>query len=209
MEAGGDEPPFFLMKITLKDIIRWEQLTGKSFFNIDYSNEDDLEYLLYVCDNSEVTFDTFKEVFKSRKVVDKMLKDLNRYLAISSQFMLKQEDGKSGEKDTRYMKDVVSFIIVSGVDPHFVMEEMELQDLPPIVKALETKRRISLEDKRTFTYLTMLPHIDTSKLKNGMEDILSFPWDSEKPTAEKQPVMSEEEFDRIMEQYKKRDNGTT
>jgi hypothetical protein len=209
MEVGGDKPPSFYMKITLKDIIRWEQLTGKSFFNIDYSDEDDLEYLLYVCDHSEVTFGTFKEVFKNRKVVDKMLGEFNRYLALSSQFMPGQDDGKGGEKDTRYMKDIVSFIIVSGVDPHFVMEEMELQDLPLIVKALETKRRISLEDKRTFTYLTMLPHMDTSKLKNGMEDILSFPWDNEKPKVQKQPVMSEEEFDRIMEQYKKHDNGTT
>jgi hypothetical protein len=194
------------MKITLKNIIRWEQITGKSFFDMDYSNEEDIQYLLYVCDNSDVTFDVFKEVFKNKKVVRGMIKDISKYLTVSSQFMPKSEDSKGGGDNKGCMKDIISFLIVSGIDPHFVMEEMEIQDLPLLAKSLETKRRTELEDKRTFTFLTMLPHMDTSKLKNGVEDILSFPWDNEEE--EKTEVMSEEEFEKIMNQYKKQDNGT-
>lgn len=197
------------MKITLKNIIRWEQITGKSFFDMDYSSEEDIQYLLYVCDNSNVTFDVFKEVFKNRKVVREMIKGISRCLSISSQFMPKSEESdksKGEDGDKGYMKDIISFLIVSGIDPHFVMEEMDIQDLPLLAKSLETKRRTELEDKRTFTFLTMLPHMDTSKLKNGVEDILSFPWDNEEE--EKIEVMSEEEFEKIMNQYKKQDNGT-
>jgi len=195
------------MKITLKNIIRWEQITGKSFFDMDYSSEEDIQYLLYVCDNSDVTFDVFKEVFKNKKVVREMIKGISKYLTVSSQFMPKSEDSKGDGDNKGCMKDIISFLIVSGIDPHFVMEEMEIQDLPLLAKSLETKRRTELEDKRTFTFLTMLPHMDTSKLKNGVEDILSFPWDNEEEE-EKTEVMSEEEFEKIMNQYKKQDNGT-
>ena len=51
-------------RLTIKAVIRWEQLRGKSFSLMDYSDKEDVNALLYtstiVAKGEVYTFDVFK-----------------------------------------------------------------------------------------------------------------------------------------------------
>ena len=63
---------------------------------------------------------------------------------------------------------------------------MELCDLPLYIKAYEKKRKEEMESGRMWTYLTILPHIDARKMKNGVKDLILFPWEEAEREAEKE-----------------------
>lgn len=192
------------MRLTLKSIIRWEQLSSKPFTDIDITSESDIETLLYCTSEMSVPFNTYKGTFDSPKVLKKKISELVSYMEVYSQFIPKEESKGEG----CYIKDVASTLIASGIGPHFVFEELELQDLPIITKAIEERKKEDMESKRLFTYLTILPHIDASKLPNGAKDLLPFPWDEEIKKETPTPP-TEEEYNNYVEQLKKAYHGTT
>lgn len=192
------------MKLTIKSIIRWEQLSSKPFTDIDITSEEDIEMLIYCTSGMSVPFDIYKGTFDSPKIVKKKISDLVSYMSVYAQFVPKGDD----KGENQYIRDIVSSLIASGIDAHFVFEELELQDLPIITKAIEERKKEDMESKRLFTYLTILPHIDASKLPNGAKDLLPFPWDEEIKKETPTPP-TEEEYNNYVEQLKKAYHGTT
>ena len=192
------------MRLTIKSIIRWEQLSSKPFTDIDITSESDIETLLYCTSEMNVPFDTYKGIFESPKIVKKKISDLVSYMSVYAQFVPKSDD----KGENQYIRDIASSLIASGIDAHFVFEELELQDLPIITKAIEERKKEDMESKRLFTYLTILPHIDSSKLPNGAKDLLPFPWDEEIKEETPTPP-TEEEYNNYVEQLKKAYHGTT
>ena len=71
------------MKIKIKQIIRWEQLRDKPFYELDAADELDVVALMYVTapeqdiDNS--TFDTFQQIADT-KSCENLSKNISRYL---------------------------------------------------------------------------------------------------------------------------------
>ena len=192
------------MRLTIKSIIRWEQLSSKPFTEIDITSESDIETLLYCTSDMSVTFDLYKGTFNSPKVLKKKISDLVSYMSVYAQFVPKSDD----KGENQYIRDIASSLIASGIDAHFVFDELELQDLPIITKAIEERKKEDMESKRLFTYLTILPHIDAEKLPNGAKDLLPFPWDEE--IKKETPIPpTEEEYNNYVEQLKKAYHGTT
>lgn len=192
------------MRLTIKSIIRWEQLSSKPFTDIDITSEKDIEMLIYCTSDMSVPYETYKGIFESPKIVKKKISDLVSYMSVYAQFVPKSDD----KGENQYIRDIASSLIASGIDAHFVFDELELQDLPIITKAIEERKKEDMESKRLFTYLTILPHIDASKLPNGAKDILPFPWDEE--IKKETPIPpTEEEYNNYVEQLKKAYHGTT
>ncbi|WP_255309812.1 hypothetical protein [Bacteroides thetaiotaomicron] len=50
-----------------------------------------------------------------------------------------------------------------------------------------------MESARIWTYLTILPHIDARKMKNGARDLIIFPWEEEEMKKDAERVMRENE----------------
>ena len=192
------------MRLTIKSIIRWEQLSSKPFTDIDITSESDIETLLYCTSDMSVTFDLYKGTFNSPKVLKKKISDIISYMSVYAQFVPKSDD----KGENQYIRDIASSLIASGIDAHFVFEELELQDLPIITKAIEERKKEDMESKRLFTYLTILPHIDAEKLPNGAKDLLPFPWDEEIKKETPTPP-TEEEYNNYVEQLKKAYHRTT
>lgn len=193
--------------LTIKAIIRWEQMRGKSFSLMDYSDRDDLETLLYtstICNSpgKMFTFEVFRETFSNKKVVREMVLALERELSVLAQFQKKEarKDYVDSEKDLECIKDIVSTLIMYGLDAQYALNEMELCDLPIYIKAHEKIRKEEMESNRLWTFFTMMPHIDAKKMKNGDKDLIIFPWEEEEAKIEAERAINEgmERFENFM-----------
>lgn len=198
------------MRLNLKAIIRWEQIRQKSFSLMDYSDKDDIDTLLYtttICNNEDViyTFDVFRGTLSNEKLVQEMILKLERETSVLSQFQRKQEkqDIVNSNSLLEMISGIVSVLIMSGLDAHYVLNEMELCDLPLYIEAYEKKRKEEMESARMWTYLTILPHIDSRKMENGAKDLITFPWEEAEKQAEKEIKETEiERFELFMQKGK-------
>ena len=181
------------MKITIQNIIRWEQLRGKTFSTFDTSVEDDVIALMYVTtpakdiDNS--LFSEYREVTKDNpKLVAKQANNINRYLSFVNQFYAtKKEDKeldpmalqKEGEEQKpTSIGNVAMNLLYSGVDANYLMHDAEICDLPLLSEGAEGKVKQDYENSRLWTYLNTLPYVDQDQCKSP-HDFYPFPWETE------------------------------
>lgn len=186
--------------LTIKSIIRWEQLREKSFSLMDYTDQDDVDTLLYtttICNNEGMmhTFDIFRKTLSNDKLVREMVLKLERETEFLNQFQKKQEENKDHTDEPLGMiSDIVSTLIMSGLDAHYILNEMDLCDLPLYVKAYECKKKEQMESDRLWTYLTILPHVDSKKLPSA-RDLYIFPWEEEEVKKNAERAIKENEAD--------------
>lgn len=177
------------IRLTIKAIIRVEQMLGKPFPLLDYSNMEEVLKLLYciiLAGSPEVfTFESFCEIAEHERQLGAMLKELEKYNRMLDQFTDASLVGKTdeGEHQVRSMKEVAGMLIMAGIDPHYVMNEMELSDIPVLAEALDRKKREDMEASRLWTFLSVAPHIDTKKVRRA-EDYFPFPWEIERQKRE-------------------------
>lgn len=175
------------VRLTMRSLIRWEQLRNKSFSLMDYSSEEDMEALLYCsvlsCNRGTLyTLEEFRHMMQNEKLVKQMVQTLARESTVMEQF--RQEKGTSQEakqdpgEEPGFIKDIISTLIMSGLDATYVMDEMKLCDLPLFISAYEKKRKEQMESDRLWTYLNILPHVDGKKLPSARE-LYPFPWEME------------------------------
>lgn len=196
--------------LTIKSIVRWEQLRKKSFSLMDYSDREDVDSLLYtttICNSEGVmyTLDVFRKTLSNEKLVREMVSKLEREIAVLSQFQKKQESPGKGSNEgiPEMIGSIVSTLVMSGLDAYYAFNEMELCDLPLYIEAYEKKRKEDMESARMWTYLTILPHIDARKMENGAKDLITFPWEEAEKQAEKEIKETEiERFELFMQKGK-------
>ena len=177
------------MKIKIKQIIRWEQLRDKPFYEMDATDEIDVVALMYVTapeqdiDNS--TFETFQQVADSA-ACEKLSKSISRYLNYVNQFSPKikaddkpVEDSKDEDKKDEQIRvsEIATGLIFDGVDANYILNDAEICDLPMLCKGAEMKMRRDKEDSRLWSFLQLQPYMD-SKVKTTT-DFYPFPWEEE------------------------------
>lgn len=202
-------PRIKFQRFAVKSMIRWEQMRGKSFSQIDYADKEDMESLLYVIyitsDKPGYTFEVFRQVMADERFMNAMSSDLGRIMEIVAQFQKKiVPDLGSTEGSPEYIGNIVSALIMAGLDAHYALNEMELCDLPLYLEAYERKRKEEMESSRMWTYFTMLPHIDARKMKNGARDLIIFPWEEEEMRKEAERAIREDaaRFEELMKTKK-------
>lgn len=197
------------LKFTIKSVIRWEQIRGVPFSQIDYGNKEDIELLLYVMylgeGNKGITLNAFRQVMTDDALMKSMTLDMVRTMDVISQFQ-KKEKGNSPEEDSKSggtIGDIVASLIMSGLDANYALNEMELCDIPLYVDAYEKKKKEEMESARLWTYLTIIPHIDAKKMENGAKDLIMFPWETEESKKNEEITDSEvERFESFMKNGK-------
>jgi len=175
------------IKLNIKSIIKFEQFTNKSFNEIDYTNTDDLMKLLYcivLSNNPELfTYDEFIELSNNKKIskeiTEKFSKEIKLIELFTSKEVKEETTVEPTDKVTIYIKDIVALLIVNtGIDANYVMNEMEINDIPLYMTAYNNKVKEQMESSRLWTYLSILPHIDSTKI-NSPSKLYPFPWEIE------------------------------
>ncbi len=184
------------MKIKIKQIIRWEQITDKAFCDFDPNEENDVVALMYVTSSdAEVkkhSFEMYSEVVKAQpKLIEDDIKKITQYLNYINQFSHYGEEEKPQEVDPMALhkdeekepesirtSDIVnSLIFEGGIDANYLLNDAEICDLPMLCKGLEIKMRHAKEDSRLWTYLMCSPYLSES-CKSATE-FYPFPWEEE------------------------------
>lgn len=192
------------MKIKIKQIIRWEQLRDKPFYEMDAESELDVVALMYVTapeqDTDNCLFETFQQV-ADYAACEKLSKDILRYLNYVNQFapIAKTEDSKPEDKPTEDGKEedkkderirvseIATGLIFDGIDANYLLNDAEICDLPMLCKGAEMKMRRDKEDSRLWSFLQLKPYMD-DKVKTTT-DFYPFPWEVE---SEPVPISDDE-----------------
>lgn len=162
-------------------------MTGRSFQSIDFNCEDDIHKLLYcaywVGTSREESYDSFVKTIKANpRHFTRAINQISQHNLLAQQFSAltpvmtgaNHEDGAAPP----FMGDVAArLVIAGGMDAHYVMRDMTIDDMLLFIKALDDKQRQEAESQRLWTYISILPHIDRKKLKSPQK-LIVFPWET-------------------------------
>ncbi len=171
------------MRLTMKAIIRWEQLNQKPFSLLNYNNEDEIISLFYTCSLSDGITSSLSE-FKEKQTEEslkQMIQDFEKQTSFNFQFQVKtsedQEESTEDQEDSNpiYIKDIVPMLVMNGLDIHFALNEMELCDLQIYTQAHDKKVKHDLEYARLWAFLQVSPHLSPN-IKSP-KDLVPFGWE--------------------------------
>lgn len=178
------------IRISIAALCMYEKMSGRSFFNI---MEEDIVMLLYcafcITNNVEIKYETFLVMLEGEETSRWVAEKYQAVLGYIGQFGKVQGSSatteESGETKEMKMTDIATSLIVDyHLDAHYVMYEMKLWEIEPLYAACEVAIKRRYEEKRLWTYLDMLPHIDSNKVK-GPADLIPFPWEDKDKKKEK------------------------
>lgn len=173
----------FKLKINMKTILLYEEMSGKSFYEVGGEDIMLLIYCALVVNNDlSITKNHFDIIMKNEKIARELMAKCQSELDFIQQFIktddkVKQEIGEV-EKDNKVSNVVNMILLQNNLDMNYVMYEMRLWELAPLIKSIEEKTKADMVEKRFWAYLNICPHIDSKKIK-GPEDILPFPWEKD------------------------------
>ena len=201
----------FKLKLNMKTILLYEEMSGKSFYEVGGEDILLLIYCALVVNNDlSITKSHFDIIMKNEKIARELMAKCQSELDFIQQFiktdnMVKQET-EEVEKDNKVSNIVNMILLQNNLDMNYVMYEMRLWELAPLIKAIEEKTKADMVEKRFWAYLNICPHIDSKKIK-GPEDILPFPWekDNKKEAAMKFIETNNEAIKAFFNKNKKED----
>ena len=168
--------------ITVRDLLRYERLLGRSLF----ADEPDGATLIYCTTPEAYTRYTLDEwsrtTLGASAFMAKEAKELARELASLQQYSKVEArderlEVREEQAEVRTLTDVVTELLTEGVVPaDYLLERAELWELTIYIDATQRKRQQRLERERLWSYMGLLPHIDSKKIKRP-EDLIPFSWD--------------------------------
>lgn len=171
----------FKIDMNMKTLMLYEEMAGKSFYEVSINDFEKLVYCAVVINNHlNLTFSQFQLVLKNPKISRTLYEKCQKELDFINQFHQKEQKETSEENgEIGKITDIINTLILQyNVDINYVMNDMKLWELSPLVKAMEAKTKSDMVDKRFWTYMNILPHIDGRKIKSP-EKLLPFPWETE------------------------------
>lgn len=156
-------------------------MNNKPFASIVYDQEDDLLSILYLCSpfKNYQTFKQFKDDLNEDRFI-RLLKGFELENSIESQFQNQkksEEKEESEEKEAVWIKDVVSTLIMSGLDAHYALNEMNMCDLTMYIESHNKRLQKTMEKNRLWTYIGVSPYLP--KNIRSPKDLVPFPWENE------------------------------
>lgn len=180
-------------KLTLRAVLLFEKLTARSFSSLSILDEEDAVTLLYCLQRCEeggsvLPLDVWKQVLESESVKSELYARLERTLEAMIPLSLPEGTSPTEETDKDTSPDFTSIagmlVVEGGLSPSYVMDTMELWELPAFLDALDRKKREALEHQRLFTWMTMMPHLSSDSV-GSPEELLPFPWEQAESNARK------------------------
>lgn len=209
----------YKINLNIKSIVLYEKLTQESFslFDGTISKIIPLLYCMLVANNdyNESYEDTIKYLFNDERLMKELGERLEKQMKFQSQFKspFKEEEINLSDKSNDTSNDKQVFItqmipilvVDCGLDINYVLNKMQYTDIDLYIRYKDDKERTKLEEKRLFTYLTVLPHIDSKKCP--IEKFLPFQWE-EKEKKEKGLKEIEMNQHKLQEFLKSKNNET-
>lgn len=174
----------YKMKLNIKSICFFEKISGKSFFKF---NDEDVLHLLYATflvnnPDTNITFNVFTTILENEQISKWLVNKYQDILNVTYQFNQTQEENKEDKftmEATSTMTDFATSLIIDyGMDARYVMYEMDIWEISEYYEAINTHIKREMELERFWTYIKILPHIDSKKCKSP-EALVPFDWEKE------------------------------
>lgn len=182
-------------KLTLRAVLLFEKLTARSFSSLSILDEEDAVTLLYCLQRCEeggsvLPLDVWKQVLESESVKGDLYARLERTLEAMIPLSFTSSEGATSAEgedngDAPDFTSIAGMLVVDGgLSPSYVMDTMELWEIPAFLDALDRKKKEHLEHQRLFTWMTMMPHLSSDSV-GSPEELLPFPWEQAESNARK------------------------
>lgn len=188
----------YTLKLNIKSIVLYEEFTQNSFasFSPTIENVLPLLYCMLVANNEFTSSyeETVEYLFSDEKFLSDLTRKLESLLKFQDQFSntsfykeeiveYKEDKKKDKEEKPVFISQLIPILISDcGLDINYVMYEMNYSEIDLYIHYKDEKQKAEMEDKRFWTYLSMLPHIDSKKVK--IESLIEFSWEKEKKKKE-------------------------
>ena len=175
----------------MKSIVMYEAFSGKKFSEIGEDGVFLFMYCVFVCSTGmKITFDMFKSMYegkKFRKWIDDEFDGIWKFYFQYNEFKAAKQNqndqgSDSGKTATAVsMTDYANALIFDyGVSADYVMNKMDMWEIEPLFNGAAECMHSEMENKRLWTYIQMLPNMDSKKSKNmSPEKFLPFPWEKQ------------------------------
>ena len=181
--------------LTLRAVLLFEKLTARSFSSLSILDEEDAVTLLYCLQRCEeggsmLPLDVWKQVLESESVKSELYARLERTLEAMIPLSFTSSEGATSAEgedngDAPDFTSIAGMLVVDGgLSPSYVMDKMELWEMPAFLDALDRKKKEHLEHQRLFTWMTMMPHLSSDSV-GSPEELLPFPWEQAESNARK------------------------
>lgn len=181
--------------LTLRAVLLFEKLTARSFSSLSILDEEDAVTLLYCLQRCEeggsvLPLDVWKQVLESESVKSGLYARLERTLEAMIPLSFTSSEGATSAEvedngDAPDFTSIAGMLVVDGgLSPSYVMDTMELWEIPAFLDALDRKKKEHLEHQRLFTWMTMMPHLSSDSV-GSPEELLPFPWEQAESNARK------------------------
>lgn len=174
------------LSLSMKAILMYEKMTGKAFSIME--DEEQVKifmYCVFVCSTDlKITFPVFCEMLEGKKFAAKIEREFKGIVHYIQQFkrneQIQDNEQEVSGRSVSMTEYINTLIFDYGVGIDYVMNKMELWELEAMYEAAEEHMHSSMEDKRLWAYLQMLPNFDKKHRNMTPEKFLPFPWDTEK-----------------------------
>ena len=180
------------LKLNIKSLILFERLTKTPFqkFNGTIEQVIPLLYCMLVANNDykQTYEDTIKYLFSDEKFLNELSVRLEKLLKFEEQFNSSIDDAKEktdnpSKESTNtqtdksiYISQLIPILVSDcNLSINYIMNEMSYTEIDSYIKYRDDKYKSSLEEKRLFTYLSILPHINSKKC--SVQQLLPFDWE--------------------------------
>lgn len=186
-------------ELNIKSICYFEKLTGTSFY---YFTEDYLLELLYSIfhvnnPQFQISLEAFNLLLEREDIATYFI---NAFYNFSKTINQLQDSKKTDEQNVdtptneKRITDYVNTLIIEyGMDANYVMYKMEVWELYDLFEAVDTKVKRDLINKRFWTYIQIMPHIDTKKIKTP-EALIPYEWEQAEIKARKEQDLKNNMF---------------
>ena len=185
-----DYPP---MVLSMKSILMYEKLTGNVFQELNTLEEiQAFMYCVFVCSTDiKITYEVFLTMLEHKRFADHITREFKRMWGYIQQFQpQKKEEAGSGETESEIsMTNYINTLVLDyGIDIDYAMNHMEMWEIEQLYEAATSYMHTTMEDKRLWAYIQMLPNFDKKHRNITVEKFLPFPWEKEtnKKKAEKE-----------------------
>lgn len=174
----------YKMKLNIKSICYFEKISGKSFFKF---TEEDVLYLIYatfLINNPEtnITFNVFTGILNNDQISKWLINKYQDIISVIYQFNKNQDiklEDKPNIDNVSTMTDFATSLIIDyGMNAKYVMYEMDIWEIEEYFEAVGTHTKREMEMERFWTYIKVLPHIDSKKCKSP-DALVPFAWEKE------------------------------
>lgn len=182
----------------IRDLIKWERLTGRPFPSFDPTCRDDFDALLYATSGMDAgyTLDEFRAVVgrnprlmgeESRRV-ERARRMMEQYAAATSTFQNPDSPIQSPNPQSRAVTvaETAYALIAAGMDAAYLLEQLPVWEMPPLAEAFAARDeagwsrfKSACEVWRLVAYFSVVPHVMRGAVKDA-RSLFRFPWEQQR-----------------------------